>query len=120
MAPAQVRAWDAQTGDQVKKVTEHDSHVNSVCPMRRGPPLFTSGSDDATVKVWDPINPVCTLWHLCSSAIQNLCQVWDQRAKRSVMTFKDRYQVTSVAFADAGDQVFSGGLDNTIKVCRGL
>ena len=36
------------------------------------------------------------------------------------MTFKDRYQVTSVAFADAGDQVFSGGLDNTIKVCRGL
>ena len=47
----QVRAWDAQTGDQVKKGTEHSSHVNSVCPLRRGPPLFTSASDDATVKV---------------------------------------------------------------------
>lgn len=45
-----------------------------------------------------------------------MLQVWDQRAKRSVVTFKDKYQVTSVAFADAGDQVYSGGLDNCVKV----
>jgi hypothetical protein len=43
-------------------------------------------------------------------------QVWDQRAKRSVITFSDKFQVTAVQFADAGDQVYSGGLDNTIKV----
>ena len=42
--------------------------------------------------------------------------MWDQRAKRSVITFQDKYQVTSVAFADAGDQVYSGGLDNCVKV----
>mmetsp|Transcript_6200 Transcript_6200/g.13514 ORF Transcript_6200/g.13514 Transcript_6200/m.13514 type:complete len:357 (+) Transcript_6200:226-1296(+) len=87
-----VRAWDAVTGTQVKKLTEHDNHVNSVCPMRRGPPLFASASDDASVKVWD------------------------MRVKRSILTFSDKFQVTSVAFADAGDQVYSGGLDNTIKV----
>jgi Prp8 binding protein len=87
-----VRAWDARTGDQVKKSTEHDSFVNSVCPMRRGPPLFVSGSDDATIKVWD------------------------HRSRRSVVTFREKFQVTAVAFADAGDQVYSGGLDNSIKV----
>ncbi|KAG1666813.1 hypothetical protein FOA52_011654 [Chlamydomonas sp. UWO 241] len=86
------RAWDAHTGLQIKKCTEHDNHVNSVCPIRRGPPLFVTGSDDASIKVWD------------------------HRWKRSVVTFADKFQVTAVAFADAGDQVYSGGLDNTIKV----
>lgn len=38
------------------------------------------------------------------------------RVKRSVRTMTDAYPVTAVAFADAGDQVYSGGLDNTIKV----
>lgn len=42
--------------------------------------------------------------------------MWDQRRKRSVITFSDKFQVTAVQFADAGDQVYSGGLDNTIKV----
>ncbi len=88
----QVRSWDAQTGDQIKKSAEHESFVNSICPIRRGPPLFASASDDATVKVWD------------------------QRSRRSVVTFRDRFQITCVAFADAGDQVYSGGLDNCVKV----
>lgn len=87
-----VRAWDVEAGQQVKKTTEHDNFVNSVCPARRGPPLFVSGADDSTVKVWD------------------------MRIKRSIKTFHDKFQVTAVAFADAGDQVYSGGLDNTVKV----
>ena len=32
-------------------------------------------------------------------------QVWDVRQKRSVQTLTERYQVTAVAWADAGDQV---------------
>ena len=38
---------------------------------------------------------------------QRLCalQVWDLRAKRSVHTLTEQYQVTAVAFAEAGDQV---------------
>lgn len=47
----QVRAWDAETGLQVKKMAEHDSFVNTCCPLRRGPPLLVSGSDDGTAKV---------------------------------------------------------------------
>lgn len=46
-----VRCWDAQAGVQIKRLTEHTSFVNSCCPMRRGPPLFVSGSDDGNAKV---------------------------------------------------------------------
>eukprot|EP00877_Chromochloris_zofingiensis_P009724 jgi/Chrzof1/5004/Cz15g08070.t1 len=87
-----VRCWDAQAGVQIKRLTEHTSFVNSCCPMRRGPPLFVSGSDDGNAKVWD------------------------MRSKRSVQTLPNKYPVTAVAFADAGDQVYAGGLDNNIHV----
>ncbi len=51
-----VRAWDVASGQQVKKMAEHDSFVNSCCPLRRGPPLLVSGSDDGTAKVSRPLN----------------------------------------------------------------
>ena len=34
-------------------------------------------------------------------------QLWDLRVKRSVQTFSEKYQVLSVAFSEAGDQVSS-------------
>lgn len=89
-----IRAWDAYSGQQIKKYTEHTAVINDVCPMHRGVPIVCSGSDDRTVKLWD------------------------LRHKRSTVTLKDQWQVTAVAFSDAGDQIFSGGLDNTIKVGR--
>ena len=46
-----VRVWDTSTGQQTKKMTEHDNFVNSCSPLRRGPPLLCSGSDDGNVKV---------------------------------------------------------------------
>lgn len=42
---------------QVKKMAEHDNFVNSCCPLRRGPPLLVSGSDDGTAKVRAPLLP---------------------------------------------------------------
>lgn len=36
---------------QVKKMSEHENFVNSCCPLKRGPPLLVSGSDDGTAKV---------------------------------------------------------------------
>ena len=44
-------------------------------------------------------------------------QIWDLRSKRSVQTLTDSFQVLSVCFADAGDSVFSAGMENTVKVC---
>jgi Prp8 binding protein len=36
--------------------------------------------------------------------------------KHSVSHFRNAYSVTSVAFSDNGEQLFSGGIDNEIKV----
>lgn len=36
--------------------------------------------------------------------------------KRSIQTLTEHYQVTSVVFSDAGDQVYTGGIENVIKV----
>ncbi|GFR43186.1 hypothetical protein Agub_g4178 [Astrephomene gubernaculifera] len=86
------RCWDTETGQQIKKLGEHTGIVNSCCPLRRGAKMFVTGSDDNTVKLWD------------------------MRVKKSVQTLRGSFPVCAVAFADAGDQVFSGGLDNTIKL----
>ena len=48
-----IRAFDAVTSKQIKKMGEHTSFVNACCPARRGPQLIVSGSDDGTAKLWD-------------------------------------------------------------------
>lgn len=87
-----VRVWDVEVGVQVKKLAEHTGIVNCCCPLRRGPNLFVSGGDDSTVKVWD------------------------MRVKKSVQTLNDKFQILGCAFADAGDQVYSGGINNAVTV----
>lgn len=113
----QVRAWDTTTGLQVKKMAEHDSFVNTCCPLRRGPPLVVSGSDDGTAKASDDAGlQDCMLVRVTLSTMEWVLghypecesaegQVWDMRVKRSVQTLPEKYQVCSAAFADAGDQV---------------
>lgn len=107
-----VRVWDTATGTQTKKMTEHDNFVNSCSPLRRGPPLLVSGSDDSHVKVdicqtlsYSFALPPATLRFYKHCNICATAQVWDQRVKRSVQTFEGKYQVLAVAFGDAGDQV---------------
>lgn len=51
------------------------------------------------------------------SETELVMQIWDLRAKRSVQTLEDEFQVLSVCMSDAGDQVFSSSIDNTVKVC---
>ncbi|KAK7827635.1 u5 small nuclear ribonucleoprotein 40 kda protein [Quercus suber] len=90
-----LRAWDVETGKQIKKMAEHSSFVNSCCPSRRGPPLVVSGSDDGTAKLWD------------------------MRQRGAIQTFPDKYQITAVGFSDASDKIFTGGIDNEVKVMEG-
>ena len=42
--------------------------------------------------------------------------MWDARRKGVINTFQSMYQVTAVAFNDTAEQIFSGGIDNDIKV----
>eukprot|EP00271_Cylindrocystis_brebissonii_P017109 TRINITY_DN430_c1_g1_i1.p1 TRINITY_DN430_c1_g1~~TRINITY_DN430_c1_g1_i1.p1 ORF type:complete len:364 (-),score=43.11 TRINITY_DN430_c1_g1_i1:384-1475(-) len=87
-----VRAWDAETGKQTKRMAEHSSFVNSCALSRRGPTLIASASDDGTAKLWD------------------------MRQRGCLQTFAEKYQVTSVAFSDAADKVYCGGIENVIHV----
>jgi len=84
--------WDAQTGTRVKKYQGHTSHVNSCSATRKGAHLIVTTSDDATVKVWDI------------------------RKRHAVVTFESQYAATTACFSHDAEQVFSGGIDNDIKV----
>ena len=70
----------------------HTSFVNSVDGTRKGDQFIATGSDDGTIKMFDI------------------------RRKDAVKNFNNTYQVTSVAFSEGVDQIFSGGIDNEIKV----
>jgi len=83
--------FDVESGERIRKLRDHSSYVNSVCPSRHGDPLLVSGSDD------------------CSA------MVWDVRVKGAQHVFSTEYQVTAVAFSDDAQLVFSGGIDNEIR-----
>ncbi|XVF29586.1 hypothetical protein REPUB_Repub15cG0134700 [Reevesia pubescens] len=74
----------------------HDRNFSLECPWGlqklHGPPLVVSGSDDGTAKLWD------------------------MRQRGAIQTFPDKYQITAVSFSDASDKIFTGGIDNDVKV----
>ena len=84
--------WDFITGQRIKKFKGHSNYVNCIQGTIRTPLVLASGSDDNTIKIWD------------------------SRKRHPTTTLNSSFQVTSVAFNDSGDQVFSAGLDNDIKV----
>ena len=81
-----VRAWDAETGQQTKKMAEHDAFVNSCCPLRRGPPLLISGSDDCSAKVglkqktstiwWGESAALCPTFRVACGGIRRGNHIW--------------------------------------------
>lgn len=87
-----ISIWDVQESIRVRKLKGHTGFVNSVRATRRGNPTLVSGSDDCTIKIWDP------------------------RKRNAAHTLDNRYQVTAVCFNDTGEYVISGGIDNDIKV----
>jgi Prp8 binding protein len=75
----------------------HTNVVNSLDTLKKSnvqSEIVVSGSDDMTVKLWD------------------------ERVRNYVSSYELDYQITSVAFSKgvmAGDYVFFGGVDNSIK-----
>lgn len=84
--------WDVQVSERIRKLKGHTGFVNSVQGTRRGNQTLVSGSDDCTIKIWDP------------------------RKRSAAYSLDNKYQVTSVCFSDTGEHVITGGIDNDVKV----
>lgn len=87
-----IASWDLESGLRIRRHTGHEDVVNCIDLSRRGQDLLISGSDDGTVGIWDP------------------------RQKNAVDYLETDYPVTAVALAEAGHELYSGGVDNVIKV----
>ncbi|BFZ56969.1 hypothetical protein PYCC9005_004019 [Savitreella phatthalungensis] len=87
-----VSTWDVHTGTRIRKHEGHQDIVNAVDVHRRGTETLCSVADDATIGLWDP------------------------RTKSAIDYMQDEYSITAVAFSANGTQLFSGGLDEVIRV----
>jgi Prp8 binding protein len=85
-------SWDVESGGRIRRYIGHEDTINALAVTRRGPEIMVSGSDDGTIGIWDP------------------------RQKESVDYLDASFPVTSVTVSEAGNEVFTGGIDNDIKV----
>ena len=85
-------SWDLETGLRIRRHLGHEEVINTLDVSRRGEELLVSGSDDGCIGLWDP------------------------RQKHAVDFIETGFPVTAVALAEAGNELYSGGIDNDIKV----
>lgn len=84
-------SWDLESGLRIRRHEGHEELINCLAVSRRGVEMLASGSDDGYIGLWDP------------------------RQKRAVDFIPTDFPITSVAFAEAGNELYSGGIDNDIK-----
>lgn len=83
--------YDVMTGNRMKRFMGHKGIVNAVGVCSDASPcLAVSASDDRTARLWDT------------------------RVRGEVGCLEDNYQITSVAYANDGLTVYTGGIDNCI------
>ena len=85
-------SWDLETGLRIRRYVGHEEVINCMDVSRRGEELLISGTDDGYIGIWDP------------------------RTKAAIDFIPTDFPVTAVALSDAGNEIYSGGIDNDIKV----
>lgn len=85
-------SWDLETGLRIRRHEGHEEIINCLGVSRRGEEVLVSGADDGYIGIWDP------------------------RQKRAVDFIETEFPITSIALAEAGNELFTGGIDNDIKV----
>ena len=85
-------SWDLESGLRIRRHEGHEEIVNCLAVSRRGEEVLVSGSDDGSIGIWDP------------------------RQKRAVDYTETDFPITSIALAEAGNEIYTGGIDNDIKV----
>lgn len=87
-----VSTWDPLTGKRIRKHAGHEDMVNSIATTSRANEVLISGSDDGSVRVWDP------------------------REKEAVSTLTTSFPVIAVSTDSVGEKIYSGGIENEISV----
>lgn len=91
-ADLHIASWNVETGERIRRHTGHEEVINCIDLSKRGEEFFVSGSDDGTIGIWDP------------------------RSKQAMDHIETAYPVTAVCLAEAGNELYSGGIDNDIRV----
>src|SRR5438270_712716 len=91
-ADSLIAIWDVETGTRIRRHVGHEDIVNAIDVSRRGPEIILSGSDDGSIGVWDP------------------------RTKEAVDYIETSYPVTAVTISEVGNEIYTGGIENDIKV----
>lgn len=85
-------SWDLESGQRIRRHIGHEEIINSLDVTKRGQELLVSCSDDGCLGIWDP------------------------RQKDAVDYLETEMPITAVALAEAGNEIYSGGIDNDIRV----
>lgn len=91
-ADMHVASWNVETGERIRRHVGHEGVINCLDVSKRGEEFLVSGSDDGYIGVWDP------------------------RAKQAMDFIETGYPVTALCMAEAGNELYSGGIDNDIRV----
>ena len=91
-ADTTLASWDLETGQRTRKHEGHTEIVNDITASPRGEEIILSASDDGCIGIWDP------------------------RVKRAVDFIETDFPITAVAIAEAGTEIYTGGIDCDIKI----
>ncbi|KAL1981711.1 hypothetical protein VTN96DRAFT_2325 [Rasamsonia emersonii] len=85
-------SWDLETGQRIRRHMGHEEIINCLDISKRGQELLVSGSDDGYIGIWDP------------------------RQKEALDFLETEFPITAIAMSEAGNEIYSGSIDNDIKV----
>lgn len=91
-ADMHLASWDLTSGTRIRRYVGHEEIINTMDISRRGEELIVSGSDDSSIGIWDP------------------------RSKNAVDYIPTEFPITAVAISEAGNEIYTGGIDNDIRV----
>ncbi|EMC98666.1 hypothetical protein BAUCODRAFT_30935 [Baudoinia panamericana UAMH 10762] len=87
-----IASWNVETGERIRRHVGHEEVVNCLDVSKRGEEFIVSGSDDGSISAWDP------------------------RQKAAIDFIQTDFPVTAVCISEGGNDVYTGGIDNEIKV----
>ena len=126
--------WNAETGEKIHTLKQHESDVSSVAFSPDGKYL-ASGSDDNTVIMWNPTtggalrtfvghtrSVTSVSFHpdgklLVSGSYDDNIKVWETATAKEIRTLKGHTSIVSnVCFSPDGNQILSAGWDKTVNI----